>query len=259
MSELAPARVRWCVVVLFAVAMAWVEAASVYYIRVVVDRVVPYQPNPLPAGGLLGPVELVREAATLVMLLTVGILAGRAWHERLGYSALAFGVWDIFYYVFLRAISGWPASFFDWDVLFLLPLPWWGPVLAPVSIALLMVVWGTLATQSGERVAATPFTSIPWALGGLGIAARALRVHGRCDSLAAAGLGGDEARPADGIQLAAVLAGTRPHGCARRGYSAGEGVPASESRRGPSLQNAPMFRPAVRLRPRAGANWNCSR
>lgn len=169
MSELAPARVRWCVVVLFALAMAWVEAASVYYIRVVVDRVVPYQPNPLPAGGLLGPVELIREAATLVMLLTVGILSGRAWHERLGYSALAFGVWDIFYYVFLHAISDWPASLFDWDVLFLLPLPWWGPVLAPVSIALLMAVWGTLATQSGERVAATPFTSIPWALGGLGI------------------------------------------------------------------------------------------
>jgi hypothetical protein len=170
MKELASPGVRWGVIVLFAIAMAWLEAASVYYIRVVVDRVVPYQPNPLPVGGVLGSVELVREAATLVMLLTVGILAGRTWHERLGYSALTFGVWDILYYVFLRAISGWPTSLLEWDVLFLLPLPWWGPVLAPVSVALLMVVWGTLATQSGDRVGAAPFTSIPWALNGLGIA-----------------------------------------------------------------------------------------
>ena len=85
MMPLAPSRRCWLVVILFAVAMAWVEAASVY-IRVVVDRIVPYQQNPLPVGGVLGAVELVREASTLIMLLTVGILAGRAWHERLGYS-----------------------------------------------------------------------------------------------------------------------------------------------------------------------------
>ncbi len=60
---------------------------------------------------------------------------------------VAFGVWDIFYYVFLKVMCDWPRSLFDWDILFLLPLPWWGPVLAPVSIALLMIVWGTLASQ----------------------------------------------------------------------------------------------------------------
>jgi hypothetical protein len=52
--------------------------------------------------------------------------------------------------VFLRLISGWPRTLLDWDILFLLPLPWWGPVLAPVSIAVVMIVWGTLATQSDE-------------------------------------------------------------------------------------------------------------
>jgi len=56
-------------------------------------------------------------------------------------------VWDIAYYVFLRVMCGWPHSLLDWDVLFLLPLPWWGPVLAPVLIALLMIFWGTLASQ----------------------------------------------------------------------------------------------------------------
>jgi hypothetical protein len=148
-----PGRARtWLVVVAFALAMAWLEAATVYYLRVLVDRVNPYQSNPLPMRGVLGQVELVREAATLVMLLTVGALAGRTRQSRLAYTAIAFGVWDIFYYVVLKAICDWPSSLLDWDILFLLPLPWWGPVVAPMSVALLMIVWGTLVSQgTGER------------------------------------------------------------------------------------------------------------
>jgi hypothetical protein len=138
---------RWWTVVIFAVAMAWVEAAVVYYLRTMVDRIDPYRVNPLPLIGGLGPVELAREFATLVMLFAVGALADRNWRARLGFSAIAFGVWDIFYYVFLKVICDWPNSLLDWDILFLLPLPWWGPVLAPVSIALLMILWGTLASQ----------------------------------------------------------------------------------------------------------------
>lgn len=143
-------RARWAIVLAFAVAMAWVEAASVFYIRALVDRIEPYQADPLPLEtmrGALGAVELWREAATLVMIGTVGILAGRTWRRRAGYAAIAFGAWDILYYVFLRLISGWPRTLLDWDILFLLPLPWWGPVLAPISIALVMILWGTLATQ----------------------------------------------------------------------------------------------------------------
>jgi hypothetical protein len=140
---------RWLVVVVYAAAMAWVESAVVFYLRTMVDRIEPHQPNPLPLATGLGKAELVREAATIVMLLAVGILAGRTWRSRLGYFAVAFGVWDIFYYVFLKVICGWPRSLLDWDVLFLIPMPWWGPVLAPGLIALLMVLWGTL--QSGWR------------------------------------------------------------------------------------------------------------
>src|SRR5437660_12697621 len=88
-------------VVVFAAGMAWVEAACVYYLRVMVDRLEPYQANPLPMPGVLGPVELVREAATLVMLLEFGGIAGRTLTTRLGYTAIAFAIWDIFYYVFL--------------------------------------------------------------------------------------------------------------------------------------------------------------
>ena len=160
-------RTRWAVVVSFAIAMAWVEAASVFYIRTLVDRIEPYQANPLPIDGALGNVELWREAATLVMLGTVGLLAGRTRRCRAGYAALAFGVWDIFYYVFLRPMSGWPRTLLDWDILFLLPLPWWGPVMAPLSIAVVMILWGTLATQSRSEA---PPVRWPWALGWSGIA-----------------------------------------------------------------------------------------
>ncbi len=141
---------RWFIVVLFATAMAWMESATVVYLRMLVGRVNPYQLDPLPRHAALGNTELVREFATLLMLLAVGWLAGRNWRTRLSYSLIAFGVWDIFYYVFLAVIASWPHSLLDWDVLFLIPLPWWGPVIAPVIIAALMVLGGTLVTQFGE-------------------------------------------------------------------------------------------------------------
>jgi hypothetical protein len=118
-------------------------------------------------------VELVRELATMIMLFTVGVLAGKTWRARWGYAALAFGLWDIFYYVFLKVMYGWPRSLLDWDILFLIPLPWWGPVLAPVLIASLMVLWGTFVTQfehspppalSNVRVWLLAFTGIAIAL-----------------------------------------------------------------------------------------------
>src|SRR5260370_3336212 len=159
-------RKRWTVVIVFAAAMAWLEAAVVFYLRTLTNRVDPYQPNPLPAGGNLVQVELVRELATLVMLLTIGLLAGRTWRQRVGYGAVAFGVWDALYYVFLKVICDWPRSIFDWDILFLLPLPWWGPVFAPVCIALLMIVWGTLATQLTHQAVADAVT---WQSSGLAV------------------------------------------------------------------------------------------
>jgi hypothetical protein len=130
--------------------MAWVEAACVFYLRTLVDRIEPYQAHPLPDSAALGGAELARELATLVMLGTVGWLAGATWRSRLAYATIAFGLWDIFYYVFLRVMTPWPHSVWDWDILFLLPLPWWGPVLAPTLIALLMVAGGTLVVSRDE-------------------------------------------------------------------------------------------------------------
>lgn len=166
MTDSLSERARWAIVFAFAIAMAWVEAASVFYVRSLVDRIEPYQAGPLPVNDVLGRVELCREGATLVMIATLGMLAGRTWRRRAGYAALAFGAWDIFYYVFLRLISGWPRTMLDWDILFLLPLPWWGPVLAPVCIALVMILWGTLATQSSDRA---PDARWAWVLACVGM------------------------------------------------------------------------------------------
>lgn len=178
------ARWVWFTVVWFAMAMAWVESAVVYYLRTMIDRIVPYQTYPLPIVGGLGTAEVVREAATLVMLLTVGILAGRNLRARLGYAAIAFGIWDIFYYVFLRVMTDWPGSLMDWDILFLIPLPWWGPVWAPVSIALLMVTWGTLLSRFDAILPREDWRTWGCAAAGMGVAlycfmADAMRVAGQ--------------------------------------------------------------------------------
>jgi hypothetical protein len=144
---------RLSIVLVFAIAMAWVESAVVVYLRMPIGRVDPYQVDPLPLQAGWGWIEVVREGATMLMLLAVGWLAGRAWRGRLGTTLIAFGVWDIFYYIFLVPMCGWPRSLLDWDVLFLIPLPWWGPVLAPVLISLLMITGGALAAwceQTGK-------------------------------------------------------------------------------------------------------------
>ena len=203
---------RWLAVFLYAAAMAWVEAAAVLYLRTLIDRVQPYQPNPLPVAGSMALIEVVREAATLLMLLTVGFLAGRAWRSRLGYAAIAFGVWDILYYVFLKTICGWPHSLLDWDILFLIPLPWWGPVLAPVLISLLLILWGTLASQFEH--APTPL--LPGNCGlGLGRGRRRpcpSSLHGRHPGCRPPESRRDSRRVAQKFQLAALLRRPLAHG-----------------------------------------------
>lgn len=148
---------------LFAVAMAYVESAVVVYLRRLYGirdltlHVPPFDPH-------LGAIELGREMATLVMLLAVGWAAGKRFQSRLGFAIFAFGVWDMFYYIWLRVFIGWPRTLFDPDILFLIPLPWWGPVLAPVLIAALMVIGGALAVIRDEHESRILPSFMDWAL-----------------------------------------------------------------------------------------------
>jgi hypothetical protein len=126
---------------LFAIAMGYLESAVVVYLREL------YYPEgfafPLKILSMrIALTELFREFATMVMLVTIGIIAGRSKLERFGFFIFAFGIWDIFYYIFLWLLLGWPKSLFTWDILFMLPTTWVGPVLAPVINATSMMIFG---------------------------------------------------------------------------------------------------------------------
>lgn len=134
----------------FAVAMGFLEAIVVVYLRQI------YYPEgfdfPLK---MMSPeiitVEWIRELATLVMLAAVGIIAGKNTLQKLLYFLYSFAVWDIFYYVALKLLLGWPASLLTWDILFLIPVTWIGPVLAPVICSLTMIFMAAVLIPLQER------------------------------------------------------------------------------------------------------------
>jgi hypothetical protein len=85
------------------------------------------------------------------MLVAVGWIAGTGWFERLAWVAIAFGTWDIAYYGWLRVMIDWPASLATLDVLFLVPLPWTGPVWAPIAVSVALIAVGLLAAGRLRR------------------------------------------------------------------------------------------------------------
>lgn len=126
-------------VILFSIAMAFLETAVVVYLRKL------YYPDgfafPLRLIDIdIAVTEIFREIATLAMLLGIGIIAGRKNIERFAFFIFSFAIWDIFYYVFLKLLLGWPESLLTWDVLFLVPFTWVGPVLAPVLNSVMMIM-----------------------------------------------------------------------------------------------------------------------
>ncbi len=164
---------RFAVVALFAMAMAFMEAAVVVYLRTlfhITGELVRSAPGTkevwfsLPFFTLLKPgalvsvlpesriayIEVAREAATIVMLVCVGWLAGRTLRSRAAFFLSAFGVWDIGYYAFLRALIGWPGSLRTPDVLFLIPGPWVAPVFLPISISVVMILGAALLLRGGR-------------------------------------------------------------------------------------------------------------
>lgn len=136
---------------LFSIAMGFLESAVVIYLREL------YYPHGFTTQliGLSQRIivtELLREAATIIMLAMIGFMAGKSPVQRFGYFIYCFAIWDIFYYVFLKAILDWPSSLLSWDILFLIPLPWIGPVLAPVLISLTMILWTATIEQTQKHI-----------------------------------------------------------------------------------------------------------
>ena len=126
-------------VFLFACAMGLLEAICVVYLR---RLIVPEGTDPTLPRTPLGSfhIEHIREACTMVMLLMVAWMTASNWRSRTAHFFFMFGVWDILYYVGLKWFAHWPASWLQWDCLFLIPKPWYGPVLAPVLISAYFMV-----------------------------------------------------------------------------------------------------------------------
>ena len=154
-------------VVAFAIAMAYLEGAVVVYLQgalaAEVGQIFPLRPAS-EAGDLIA-IEAGREAATLVMIGAVGLLAGRSGVERLAWGAVAFGTWDIAYYVWLYVFSGWPSSLGTTDLLFLLPVPWAGPVWSPVAVSAALVAVGLACARALRNGIRLRLRSRHWLMG----------------------------------------------------------------------------------------------
>lgn len=142
-------------ILVFGIAMGFMEAVIVVYLREL------YFPNgfdfplTLPDDPLILFAELVREITTVIMLLALAWVAARTYLARFAWFLFTFAVWDIFYYVGLKVFLGWPDSLLTWDILYLIPVTWIGPVLAPVISSVFMVILAyafLLADQRGLKI-----------------------------------------------------------------------------------------------------------
>jgi len=130
-------------VTIFAIAMGFFESAIVIYLRqIVYPDGFSFPLQPIPES--LATTEILREAFSLLMLLSVGILTGESTITRFAYFIFSFAVWDIFYYIFLKLLINWPESLFTMDILFLLPVTWTGPVITPLILSALMIILALL-------------------------------------------------------------------------------------------------------------------
>jgi hypothetical protein len=140
-------RIVWAGV--FGIAMGYFEASVVVYLRAL------FYPRgfSFPLVNIRSYVlyvELVREVMSLGMMACIAALAGRNFIERFGFFCYTFGVWDIFYYVFLKMTINWPESLLTWDVLFLIPVPWVGPVWAPILCSLFFILFCLLIVRAED-------------------------------------------------------------------------------------------------------------
>jgi hypothetical protein len=168
--------------VLFGISFGYVEAAVVAYLRAIYDPI-RAELQPGRGSGDLFPLirleqlhasgpehvrrletELGREVSTLVLLTGAALLAARNFNEWIAAFLIAFGIWDIFYYVFLKLLICWPASLMTWDILFLIPLPWVGPVIAPVLVAAVMVASGIAVLWRERHGRPVALTCPHWAV-----------------------------------------------------------------------------------------------
>ena len=130
--------------VIFAVTMGIFEGAAVVYLNRL-QALGEFAGLSSPMSSVIVVTEVLREAASIVMIVAVAAVAARGFIPRLARTAIIFGIWDIVYYIVLRVLIGFPATLLTWDVLFLIPKPWVGPVAAPILVSIALVTAGWIA------------------------------------------------------------------------------------------------------------------
>ena len=134
----------------FSIAMGFMETTIVIYLRKVYYPL-GFQFPLIPIEPTIAKIEFLREAATIIMLVGIGALSGKTRTQKFAFFIYCFAIWDIFYYVFLKLFLNWPESLFTWDILFLIPVPWVGPVFASCLVSLSMIVLACFITMPEEE------------------------------------------------------------------------------------------------------------
>jgi len=152
---------------IFGLAFGFVEAAVVVYIRAAAGFLPGYtgtlsEVQRLGGGAHLKllpisqfpqsllTVEVFREGATMVMLVSIALLAAARARERWAVFLWTFALWDVTYYAGLWATIRWPASLNDLDVLFLIPEPWVAQVWFPLLVSTLTLIVVVLSRRQIE-------------------------------------------------------------------------------------------------------------
>lgn len=135
--------IKFILLAAFGIAMAHVEGVVVVYLRKAMGLLEPGADTRKLLAEVpprLLKIEMTREVATIVMLVTIALLTGQGWLEQFMIFLWTFAFWDLFYYVSLYVVIRWPPSLKTIDVLFLIPRPWIAPVWFPLSISLATIL-----------------------------------------------------------------------------------------------------------------------
>lgn len=151
------------VITIFGIAMGFLETVVVVYLRQL------YYPEGFMFPLKLMPtqvtiIEYIREISTIIMLSCVGAIAGTNFLEKFSYFVYCFGIWDIFYYIWLKVLINWPSSLLTWDILFLIPVVWVGPVLAPVICSIIMIILAVCVLYFKGKGHSVSMTLCEWLL-----------------------------------------------------------------------------------------------
>lgn len=152
---------KYIYVTVLAISMAFLETSVVIYLReLMYPEGFAFPLAPIDPGIAL--TEILREAATLLMLVMIGVLAGKRFADGFAWFLYSFAIWDIFYYIFLKVLINWPESFLTWDILFLIPATWTGPVITPVLVSLVMIMLASMIIYFTEKGIKIRINSLEW-------------------------------------------------------------------------------------------------